>query len=126
MESTRSSQILTKIKFSRQFPKHTEISNVKKICPVGVELFHAEGLHTDRRTDREGDRQGYMRKLIVAFCNSTKAPFNARRKLCIKKSHLYSFCPVKRNVMSMKMKICVNLRVNYIQINYGWKCYLIH
>jgi hypothetical protein len=24
------------------------------------------------------------------------------------------------------MKICVNLKVNYIQMNYGRKCYLIH
>jgi hypothetical protein len=115
-----------KTTFSRQFPKHTEISNVKKICPMGVELFHADGQHTDIRTDREVDRQGYVRKLIAAFCNSAKAPLNARMKMCIRKSHLYSCGPVKRNVMSMKMKICLNLRVNYIQINYGRKCSLIH
>ena len=67
-------------------------------------MFHADGLHTDRRTDRGVDRQGYVRKLIAAFCSSAKAPFNTRRKLCIRKSHLYNCGPVKGNGMSMKMK----------------------
>jgi hypothetical protein len=51
-----------KMGFSRQiFRKKTQISNLTKICPVGAELFHADG-----RTD--------LTKLIVAFRNFAKAP----------------------------------------------------
>ena len=47
------------------FYKNTHISNFKKICPMGVKLFHADG-----RTD--------MTKLIVAFRNFADAPKNTR------------------------------------------------
>ena len=65
MESTRySSQISMKIQFSRQFPKHTEISNFMKISPVGSLVVPCRRTtHTERRTDRQTD----MRKLIAAF-----------------------------------------------------------
>ena len=46
------------------FSKNIQIANFTKIRPVEVELFHA-----DRRTDM---------KLIVAFCNFTKAAKNTR------------------------------------------------
>ena len=38
-----------------------------KICPVGVELFHA-GRQT-RQTDGQMERETDMTKLEVAFCN---------------------------------------------------------
>ena len=42
-----------------------------KICPVGLELFHA-GRQTDRQTDRKTD----MTKLIVTFLNFANEPKN--------------------------------------------------
>jgi hypothetical protein len=42
----------------------TKTSNIN-ICPVGADLFHADG-QTDRQTD--------MTKLIVPFRNFAKAP----------------------------------------------------
>jgi hypothetical protein len=50
------------------FEKKAGISNLIKIRPVGVELFHA---------DRQEDRT----KLIVAFRNFSKAPKNNRRNV---------------------------------------------
>ena len=47
--------------FSTYFRQKAQISNVIKICVVGVELFHADG-----RTD--------MTKLVVTFRNFGKAP----------------------------------------------------
>ena len=43
------------------FKKNTQISSFMKICPVGAELFHADG-------------QMDMAKLIVAFHNFANAP----------------------------------------------------
>ena len=40
-----------------------------KICPVGAELFYADG-----ETDRQADRRTDMTKLTVAFRNYTKVP----------------------------------------------------
>ena len=41
---------LMKLEFSRHiFEKNIQISNFMKICPVGAELFHADG-RTDRQT----------------------------------------------------------------------------
>jgi len=37
--------------FSTDFSKNTQISNAMKICPVGAELFHADG-RTNRQTDK--------------------------------------------------------------------------
>jgi hypothetical protein len=46
--------------FLNRFSKNTQTSNSMKICPVGAELFHAEG-RTDRRKD--------MKKSIVTLRN---------------------------------------------------------
>jgi len=49
-----------------------------KICPVGVELFHAgrQTRQTDGQMEREIDRQTDMTKLEVAFCNFANEPKN--------------------------------------------------
>jgi hypothetical protein len=52
--------------FVGRFSKNTEISNFTKICPVGAELFHANG-------------QTYMTKLTVAFRNFVNVPCNKFR-----------------------------------------------
>ena len=45
-----------KIEFSEQiFQKIAKISNFMKICPVGAELFRADG-QTDRQTDEANSR----------------------------------------------------------------------
>jgi hypothetical protein len=49
------------LEFSRQVFEKSQILNLIKTLPVGVELFHAEG-----QTD--------MTKLIVAFRNFANAP----------------------------------------------------
>ena len=56
-----SCKILMKLEFSRQIfeKKKSEISNCIRICPVGAELFHADG-------------QTYMTKLTVACRNFAK------------------------------------------------------
>jgi hypothetical protein len=54
-----------KPEFSDKFSKNIQISNFTKICPVGAEMFHADG-KTDGRTD--------MTKLIFAFRNFANAP----------------------------------------------------
>jgi hypothetical protein len=51
--------------FLNRLSKNTQISNVMKIHPVGVELLHVDGL-----TDRQAD----MRKVIVAFRKFANAP----------------------------------------------------
>ena len=56
-----SCRIWTKLEFSRHFRKNTQISDFKKILPVGAELSHADG-----QTD--------MTKLIVIFRNFGNAP----------------------------------------------------
>ena len=39
-----------RVRFSRQiFPKNTEIANLMKTCPLGAELFHADGQTDGRR-----------------------------------------------------------------------------
>ena len=48
-----------------------------KMCPVGTELFHADGhTHTHTQGDGRTDRQTYMTKLIAAFRNFANAPKN--------------------------------------------------
>jgi len=37
----------SRVNFLDRFSKHTLISNFMKICPVGVEFFHAGGRRTD-------------------------------------------------------------------------------
>ena len=54
-----------KLSFLNRFLKNPKVSNFFKICPVGDDVFHANG-QTDRRTD--------MTKLIVAFRFFTSAP----------------------------------------------------
>jgi hypothetical protein len=39
-----------KILFFLQIMENTQISNFIKICPMGAEMFHADG-HTDRRDE---------------------------------------------------------------------------
>jgi hypothetical protein len=57
---------LSGLNFLDRFSKNIQISNLKKILPVGTELFRA-----DRGTDGQTD----MRKLIVAFFfNFANAP----------------------------------------------------
>jgi hypothetical protein len=57
-----------KLKFARQiFQKY---ANFMKICSVGAELFHADGL-ADGRTDGRTDGHD---ELIVAFLNFANAP----------------------------------------------------
>jgi hypothetical protein len=53
-----------KFKFHRQIFRQAQISSFIKICPVGAELFHAEG-----RTDM---------KLVVAFRTFANAPKEAK------------------------------------------------
>ena len=55
----------TSIFLKERFSKHTPISNIMKIRPMGAELFHA-----DRRTDGQTD----MTQLIVTFRNFANAP----------------------------------------------------
>jgi len=47
-----------------------------KICPVGAEVFHANGW-TDRQTERQTD----MTELTVAFRNFVNAPKISYRRL---------------------------------------------
>jgi len=51
--------------FCTTLPQNSQITNFMKICPLGTELFHADG-----RTD--------TKKLIVAFfyCNFANVPKN--------------------------------------------------
>jgi len=58
------SDLMKLVYFGQVFEK---LSNIMKICPVGGELFHADGL-TDKQTD--------MTKLIVTFRNFANAPKN--------------------------------------------------
>jgi hypothetical protein len=51
------------------FSKNAQIKNLMKIHPVGVVLLYA-----DRQTDGRTDGRTDMAKLIVAFCNFSKAP----------------------------------------------------
>jgi hypothetical protein len=53
------------LNFDDSFSKNTQMSSFVKICPVGAELFHANG-----RRD--------MTKLTVAFRNLAKTP-----KICL-------------------------------------------
>jgi hypothetical protein len=53
--------------FLDRFSKNSQESNLIKICPVGAELFHADG-QTDRRMDM---------KRTVAFTNFANAPKSA-------------------------------------------------
>jgi hypothetical protein len=55
------------------------------------------------RTDGPTEKLIDTKKLIAAYCNSAKVPFNNRRNLCIRMLHFYSYGPVKDNVMSIKM-----------------------
>jgi hypothetical protein len=54
-----------KIIFFDRFSKNIEISIFLKICPVGAELFHADG-QMDRQTD--------MTKLTVVFHSFVNMP----------------------------------------------------
>jgi hypothetical protein len=51
--------------FSTDFPRNTEIWNLRKMCWFGAELFRADG-QTDGRTE--------MTKLIVVFLTFANAP----------------------------------------------------
>ena len=58
-------KILINLELSRKFLKNTRILNFMKICPLGAELFDADG-RADRQTD--------IRKLIFTFRNFANAP----------------------------------------------------
>ena len=60
------------LNFLYRFLKHTQISNLMKIRPVGAKLFQA-----DRQTD--------MMKLMVTFCDFTNMPKNQKSAV-----HFYS------------------------------------
>ena len=77
-----------KLEYCRQiFEKNFQVPNFMEICPVGAELFHADGrtdtqtdgrtdTQTDGRTDTQTDGRTDMTKLTVVFCNSANAPNN--------------------------------------------------
>jgi hypothetical protein len=54
-----------KLEFSRQIFEITQVTNFMKICPVGAELFHADG-QTDRQAGIHDE----------AYLNFTKTPKN--------------------------------------------------
>jgi len=56
--------ILMKLEILDRFSKSTQVSDFKKILPMGVELFHADG-----QTD--------IKQLIVAFRYLANAPKNS-------------------------------------------------
>ena len=60
-------RILTQLEFSRQIFEKS--SNLKKICPVGANLWHADG-QTDERTDGQGDRNDEGNSHLSQFCES--------------------------------------------------------
>jgi len=47
-----------------RFSKNTHISNFMKICPLGSELFHADG-RTDRRDDSSRHNFSNVPKILV-------------------------------------------------------------
>jgi len=53
--------------FLDRFYKNTQTSNSIKICPVGAELFHADG---DGRTDRYTDRHDEAYSSFATFCEN--------------------------------------------------------
>jgi len=55
-----------KLEFSPHITKNTQISNFMKLCPVGAEMFHADGWPD-------------MMKITVALCNVANAPNNGRK-----------------------------------------------
>jgi hypothetical protein len=66
--------------------KNTQILNFIRICPVGAELFRANGWtererERDGRTDGRTDGKTGVTKLIVAFCNLANAPKNKGKEL---------------------------------------------
>jgi len=59
------------------------MSNVMKFCPVGTELFHADGW-TDRRTGVTN-----VVVLIGNFANASKNKNNPRSSLALKTTHCW-------------------------------------
>ena len=81
--------------FSRDFSKNTQISNHKKIRPVGTELFHA-GQWDCIETD--------MMKLTVAFCIFFKRSQKSQKKIV----HNLSFSFI---ITAAWNELCINLQV---------------
>ena len=56
-------QILMKLEFFDRFSKNIQISKLMKKCPVGAEMFHADG-----RTNGETDRHDEANSSFTQFC----------------------------------------------------------
>jgi hypothetical protein len=63
------------IEFFRQILGKSSNIKFMKICPVGAELFYADG-RTDGQKDEQTDRLTDMTKLIIAFRNFANATKN--------------------------------------------------
>jgi hypothetical protein len=67
-----SSEILINLEFSPRFSKKAQISTCMKIKIIAAEL-HATW-KTDRRMDKQTDRQTEITKLLIALRNVANAP----------------------------------------------------
>ena len=52
--------------YSRKIFDNTQISNFMKMCPLGAELFHADG-----QTDEQADRHDKANSRVSQFCELT-------------------------------------------------------
>jgi len=81
--------------FSTDFWKHTQISNLMKILPVGAEFFHA-----DRQTDRQTDKLDEANIRFSQVCESAQIWATSERLVC----HHDVFSPTVR-VMKATSKL---------------------
>jgi hypothetical protein len=90
------------------FEKNTQIKNLMEIRLVGAELFHAD-LWTDRRANRQIDRQTELTKLIVAFRNLANAP---------KKTHIVPHSKLNESPLQTSM---INVKLK-VFLSASWSC----